>query len=90
MTDPNLLEVPAAPESHTRKRSKVQRLADDVAVGGAAFGADQMPEIHAARQIDAERPVDPGLLGRVPGRIWLTVIVVLVIVFAFFVQPQPL
>jgi hypothetical protein len=29
--------------------------------------------IQAARQIDAERPVEPGLLGRAPGRIWLVI-----------------
>ena len=48
-----------------------------------------MPEIQAAQQMDAERPVEPGLLGRVPGWIWLAIVAVLVIFFAFFVEPQP-
>ena len=70
------------------RRSALGRLADDIAVGGAAAGSNQMPEVHAARQLDSERPVEPGLLGRVPGWIWLAIVAALVIFFAFFVQPQ--
>ena len=73
----------------SRHRSALGRLADDIAVGGAAAGADQMPEIQAAQHMDAERPVEPGLLGRVPGWIWLAIVAALVIFFAFFVQPRP-
>jgi hypothetical protein len=48
-----------------------------------------MPEIEAARQLDAERPVEAGLLGRVPGWVWLAMVGALVVFFAFFVTPQP-
>ena len=78
---------PDEPPSRRPARSALQRVADDIAVGGAAVGADQMVEIQAARQLDAERPVDPGLLGRVPGRIWLAIVGVLVIISAFFLGP---
>jgi hypothetical protein len=87
--DPKWQEEPSGRPSNAQKRSAVQRLADDLAVGGATIGSDQMPEIQAATQLDSERPVEPGLLGRVPGRVWLAIVTVLVIFFAFFVQNQP-
>ena len=81
---------PEESEPHpSRPRSALGRIADDLSVGAAAVGSDQMPEIQAAQQMDAERPVEPGLLGRVPGWIWLAIVAALVIYFAFFVQPQP-
>jgi hypothetical protein len=88
MSDQNWPDKPQ-PEPHGPRRSALRRIADDIAVGGATVASDQMPEIQGARQLDAERPVEPGLLGRVPGRIWLVIVVALVIFFAFFVQNQP-
>ena len=64
-------------------------MADDVAVGSAVVGSDQMPEIQAAKKFEAEKPVEPGVLGLVPGWIWLAIVAILVVFFAFFVEPQP-
>jgi hypothetical protein len=89
MADPHWPEESPPPGRSPKKRSALRRIADDIAVGGAAFGSNQMPEIQAAQQVDAERPVEPGLLGRVPGWVWLAIVAVLVIFFAFFVTPQP-
>jgi hypothetical protein len=80
---------PAPAGRRPQKRSALRRIADDIAVGAAVAGSDQMPEIHAANQLGSERPVEPGLLGRVPGWVWLGVVAVLVIFFAFFVTPTP-
>ena len=89
MSGPNWPDERSTAEKRPQKRSTLRRIADDFAVGGAVVGSDQMPEIQAAQQMDAERPVEPGLLGRVPGWIWLAIVAVLVIFFAFFVEPQP-
>ena len=89
MPGPNWPAESSTAEKRPPKRSALRRIADDIAVGSAVVGSDQMPEIHAAQQIDVERPVEPGLLGRVPGRIWLAIVVALVVFFAFFVEPQP-
>jgi hypothetical protein len=83
---------PGEPPPHgpsPKKRSALRRIADDVAVGSAVVGSDQMPEIQAAKKFEAEKPVEPGVLGLVPGWIWLAIVVVLVVFFAFFVEPQP-
>jgi hypothetical protein len=71
------------------KRSALRRIVDDIAASGAVVGSNQMPEIQAANQLGSERPVEPGFLGRFPGWVWLAIVVVLVVVFAFFVTPQP-
>ena len=89
MADPNWPEEPMPAGQRPQKRSALRRIADDIAVGGAVTGSNQMPEIQAANQLGSERPVEPGLLGRVPGWVWLGVVAVLVIFFAFFVTPQP-
>jgi hypothetical protein len=90
MSGPNWPDERSTAQNRLQKRSTFRRIADDLAVGGAVVGSDRMPEIQAAKQMDAERPVEPGLLGRVPGWIWLAIVAVLVIFFAFFVEPQPL
>ena len=89
MPDPSWPEEPVPGGQRRQKRSALRRIADDIAVGGAVVGSNQMPEIQAAQQIDAEQPVDPGLLGRVPGWVWLAIVAALIIFFAFFVTPQP-
>jgi hypothetical protein len=89
MTDPNWPDEPPATEGRPKKRSALRRIADDIAVGSAVVGSDQMPEIQAAKKFEAEKPVEPGVLGLVPGWIWLAIVVVLVVFFAFFVEPQP-
>ena len=89
MADPSWPEEPPKDGRRTQKRSALRRIADDIAASGAVVGANQMPEIQAANKLGFERPVEPGLLGRVPGWVWLGVVAVLVIYFAFFVTPQP-
>ena len=89
MADSNWPEEPQTNHQHPQKRSALRRIADDIAAGAAAAGSNQMPEIQAARQIGSERPVEPDLLGRVPGWVWLAITAVIVVFFAFFVTPQP-
>ena len=89
MPDSSWPEEPPARGQRPERRSALRRIADDIAVGSAVAGSNQMPEIQAAQRLDAERPVEPGLLGRVPGWIWLAIVAALVIFFAFFVTPQP-
>jgi len=89
MADPRWPEESPPPGRSPKNRSALRRIADDIAVGSAVVGSDQMPEIQAAKQLGSERPVEPGLLGRIPGWVWLGVVAVLVIFFAFFVTPTP-
>ena len=58
MSGPNWPDERPTAEKRPQKRSTLRRLADDLAVGGAVVGSDQMPEIQAAQQMDAERPVE--------------------------------
>jgi hypothetical protein len=90
MADPHWPEESPQHGPSPRKRSALRRIADDIAASGAVVGSNQMPEIQAARQIESERPVEPGVLGRVPGWIWIAIVVALVIILAFFVEPQPI
>ena len=89
MADSHRPDEPPPHGTSPKKRSALRRIADDVAVGSAVVGSDQMPEIQAAKKFEAEKPVEPGVLGLVPGWIWLAIVVVLVVFFAFFVEPQP-
>jgi len=89
MADSNWPEEPQTNHQHPQKRSAPRRIADDIAAGAAAAGSNQMPEIQAAQQIGSERSVEPDLLGRVPGWVWLAITAVIVVFFAFFVTPQP-
>jgi hypothetical protein len=76
------------PKRRPRRRGWARRIADDVAMGGAALGSDQRPEIDALFGLDAELgdPEDRrGLLDRVPG--WVLIAVVLVVfLLAVFVH----
>ena len=89
MADPHWPEELPPHGPSPKKRSALRRIADDVAVGSAVVGSDLMPEIQAAKKFEAEKPVEPGVLGLVPGWIWLAIVVVLVVFFAFLVEPQP-
>ena len=74
MASPNWPDEADVTPSPPRRRSATQRLADDIVVGAATVEANQMHEVQAARQLDAERPVDSGVLGRVPGWVWLGIV----------------